>query len=113
MSEHASVNPRWPLRRSPRIKPVLRLPWFPPATASHAVLLRHPRLLSAIIPLAVASQASCTLRLGERELVTLRASWNANALPLYSRLLTTKACNAIVCFGPIVLKNSVEGAGEQ
>jgi alkylhydroperoxidase family enzyme len=77
VSEHVSVNPRWPLRRSPRIKPVLRLPWFPPTTASHAVLLRHPRLLSAIFPLAVASQASCTLRRSERELVTLRAAWNA------------------------------------
>src|SRR4051794_8965767 len=72
-----SVNPRWPLHRAARIKPVLRLPWFPPTTAAHAVLLRHPRLFSAILPLAVAGRAACTLRLGERELVTLRASWNA------------------------------------
>ncbi|WP_460367901.1 carboxymuconolactone decarboxylase family protein, partial [Actinocorallia lasiicapitis] len=72
-----SVNTRWPLPRMPRLRPALPLPWFPPTTAAGAVLVRHPRLFSALFPLYLASYPALALKPRERELVILRASWNA------------------------------------
>lgn len=73
----SEINARWPLPRNPRVRPAVPLPWYPPATAAGMVLLRHPRLFSALAPLSLASYAGASLKLSERELVTLRTTWNA------------------------------------
>ena len=71
-----AIHPRWKLPAEPRVRPVVELPWYPPAAAEGAVLLRHPWLYGALLPLRLGGLPGLRLRPADRELVILRAEWN-------------------------------------
>jgi alkylhydroperoxidase family enzyme len=71
-----AIHPRWKLRAEPRVRPIVELPWYPPAAAAGAVLLRHPWLYGALQPLRLGGLLGLWLRPADRELAILRAGWN-------------------------------------
>jgi hypothetical protein len=71
-----AIHPRWKMLAEPRIRPIVELPWYPPALAKGAVLLRHPWLYGALLPLRAGGLLRFRLRPADRELLILRTEWN-------------------------------------
>jgi alkylhydroperoxidase family enzyme len=71
-----AIHPRWKLLAEPRIRPIAGLPWYPPALTKGAVLLRHPWLYGALLPLRLGGLLRFRLRPADRELLILRTEWN-------------------------------------
>jgi alkylhydroperoxidase family enzyme len=71
-----AIHPRWKLLARPRVRPAAPSPWYPPGTAKGAVLMRHPWLYGALVPLRLGGLLRFRLRPADRELLILRAAWN-------------------------------------
>jgi alkylhydroperoxidase family enzyme len=71
-----AIHPRWKILAQPRVRPIVELPWYPPALAKTSVLLRHPWLFGALLPLRAGGLLRFRLRPLDRELLILRTGWN-------------------------------------